>query len=48
MAQRISIEPRQIIEVYNPATLGKIGEVEVNSPLEVRAATQRAREAFRV
>src|SRR5215831_11885578 len=48
MAQRISLEPRQIIEVYSPATLGKIGEVEVNSPLEVRAATQRAREAFRV
>src|SRR5262244_540922 len=48
MAQRISLEPRQIIEVYSPATLEKIGEVGVNSPLEVRAATQRAREAFRV
>src|SRR5215813_8100456 len=48
MAQRISIEPRQIIEVYSPATLEKIGEVEVNSPLEVRAAAERARKAFHV
>lgn len=47
MAQRLSIEPHQIIEVHSPATLEKIGEVEVNSPLEVRAAVHRAREAFR-
>jgi len=48
MAQRLSIEPRQIIEVHSPATLEKIGEVEANTPLEVRASVQRAREAFRV
>src|SRR5499426_497103 len=48
MAQRISLEPKQIIEVHSPATLEKIGEVGVNSPLDVRAAAQRAREAFRV
>src|SRR5262245_64437557 len=47
MAQRLSIEPHQIIEVHSPATLEKIGEVEVSSPLEVRAAVQRAREAYR-
>src|SRR5262245_18934661 len=47
MAQRLSIEPRQIIEVRSPATLEKIGEVEVASPLDVRAAAHRAREAFR-
>src|SRR6266540_2726929 len=38
MAQRLSIEPRQIIEVHSPATLEKIGEVEIDSPLDVRAA----------
>ncbi len=48
MAQRISIEPQQKIEVHSPATLEKIGEVPVNSPLEVREAVARAREAFRV
>src|SRR6266511_2843573 len=48
MAQRLSIEPRQIIEVHSPATLEKIGEVEIDSPLDVRAAARRAREAFRV
>src|SRR5215470_9496213 len=48
MAQRLSVEPRPVIEVHSPATLEKIGEVTVNSPMEVRAATQRAREAFRV
>jgi succinate-semialdehyde dehydrogenase/glutarate-semialdehyde dehydrogenase len=48
MAQRLSVEPHQIIEVHSPATLKKIGEVAVNSPLEVRAAVQKAREAFRV
>lgn len=46
MAQRLSIEPHQIIEVHSPATLKKIGEVPVNSPLEVRAAVQQARRAF--
>src|SRR5215510_2264571 len=48
MAQQLSIEPRQIIEVHSPATLEKIGEVEIDSPLDVRAAAKRAREAFRV
>ncbi|MDX2030296.1 MAG: succinic semialdehyde dehydrogenase [Blastocatellia bacterium] len=47
MAQRMSIEPHAKIEVHSPATLEKIGEVEVTSPLEVRAAVQRAREAAR-
>src|SRR5262250_2108980 len=46
MAQRLSIEARQKIEVRSPATLEKIGEVEVDSPLDVRAAARRAREAF--
>ncbi len=48
MAQRLSVEPRQIIEVHSPATLERIGEVEVNTPLDVRAVAQRAREAYRV
>lgn len=48
MAQRLSVESRQMIEVYSPATLEKIGEVEVSSPNEVQAAVQRGREAFRV
>ncbi len=48
MAQRLSIEPHQMIEVHSPATLQKIGEVTVNSPLEVRAAVGGAREAARV
>jgi acyl-CoA reductase-like NAD-dependent aldehyde dehydrogenase len=48
MAQRLIIEARQKIEVHSPATLEKIGEVEVDSPLDVRAAVHRAREAFRV
>ncbi len=48
MAQRMSIEPHQKIEVFSPATLKKLGAVEVCSPLEVRAAVQKAREAFRV
>jgi acyl-CoA reductase-like NAD-dependent aldehyde dehydrogenase len=48
MAQQLSIEPRQIIEVRSPATLEKIGEVEIDSPLDVRASARRAREAFRV
>ncbi|MFN0088430.1 MAG: succinic semialdehyde dehydrogenase, partial [Blastocatellia bacterium] len=47
MAQRMSIEPHQIIEVRSPATLEKIGEVEVNTPVEVAAAVRRAREAAR-
>jgi acyl-CoA reductase-like NAD-dependent aldehyde dehydrogenase len=47
MAQQLSIEPRQIIEIHSPATLEKIGEVEIDSPLDVRAAAKRAREAFR-
>src|SRR5262245_22107170 len=48
MAQQLSIEPRQIIEVHSPATLEKIGEVEIDSPLDVRGAGRRAREAFRM
>src|SRR5262249_60492470 len=48
MAQRLSIEARQKIEVHSPATLEKIGEVEIDSPLDARAAAKRAREAFRV
>ncbi|MGH9840914.1 MAG: aldehyde dehydrogenase family protein, partial [Blastocatellia bacterium] len=48
MAQRLSIEPHQMIEVHSPATLLKIGEVAVNHPLEVRAAVGRAREAARL
>jgi acyl-CoA reductase-like NAD-dependent aldehyde dehydrogenase len=48
MAQRLSIEPQQKIEIHSPATLEKIGEVPVDSPLEVRAAVARARDAFRV
>ena len=48
MAQRLGIEPKQLIEVHSPATLEKVGEVAVVSPLEVRAAVGRAREAFRV
>src|SRR5262249_13803710 len=48
MAQRLTIEPRQFIEIHSPATLEKIGEVEVISPIEVRGAVERAREAFRV
>ena len=47
MAQRMMQEPRPVIEVHSPATLAKIGEVPVNSPLEVRAAVQSARTAFR-
>ncbi len=41
-------EQFQFIEVHSPATLKKIGEVAVNSPFEVRAVVQKAREAFRV
>jgi len=48
VAQRLSVEARQIIEVHSPATFEKIGEVEVDSPLDVRAAAKRAREAFHV
>jgi acyl-CoA reductase-like NAD-dependent aldehyde dehydrogenase len=48
MAQQLSIERRQIIEVHSPATLEKIGEVEIDSPPDVRAAARRARAAFRV
>src|SRR5215475_14497668 len=48
MAQRLSVEARQKIEVHSPATLEKIGEVEIDSPLDVRAAAHRAREAFHV
>jgi acyl-CoA reductase-like NAD-dependent aldehyde dehydrogenase len=48
MAQRLSIQPEQIIEVHSPATLQKVGEVVVNSPAEVRAAVVRARTAFKI
>ena len=43
MAQQLSIAPRQIIEIHSPATLEKIGEVEVDSPLDVRATAHLAR-----
>jgi acyl-CoA reductase-like NAD-dependent aldehyde dehydrogenase len=48
MAQPASEIRREVIEVHSPATLEKLGEVPINSPLEVRAAIQRAREAQRV
>jgi acyl-CoA reductase-like NAD-dependent aldehyde dehydrogenase len=48
MAQQLSADPRQVIEVHSPATLEKIGEVPVNTPEEVRAAVQKGREAFRI
>jgi len=41
-------EQFQFIEVNSPATLKKIGEVAVSSTFEVRAAVQKAREAFHV
>ena len=48
MAQRMMQEPHPMIEVYSPATLKKIGEVPVNSPVEVSIAVAAAREAFQV
>src|SRR5262249_34827338 len=48
MAQRLSTEAGRIIEVYSPATEGKLGEVGVDSPFEVKSAVGRAREAFRI
>ena len=48
MAQRLNQERRDVIEVHNPATLTKIGEVPVCSATEVREAVRRGREAFRV
>ena len=48
MAQPASEIRREVIEVHSPATREKIGEVPINSPLEVRAAVGRAREAHRV
>ncbi len=48
MAQRLSIEPKQTIEVHSPSTLEKIGEVPINLALEVRTAVQRAREAHQI
>ena len=48
MAQQMSADPRQVIEVHSPATLEKIGEVTVNTPEEVRAAVQKGREAFKI
>ncbi|MDQ3010318.1 MAG: aldehyde dehydrogenase family protein, partial [Acidobacteriota bacterium] len=47
MAQRMIQEPHPVIEVHSPATLKKIGEVAVNSPVEVQAAVAGGREAFR-
>lgn len=47
MAQRLTIEPPQTIEVHSPATLKKIGEAVVTSPAQVKAFVQNAREAFR-
>jgi acyl-CoA reductase-like NAD-dependent aldehyde dehydrogenase len=48
MAQRLSIQPEQLIEIHSPATLQKVGEVVINSPAEVRAAVALAREAFKL
>jgi acyl-CoA reductase-like NAD-dependent aldehyde dehydrogenase len=47
MAQRLPIEPRQTIEVRSPATMEKIGEVSIDSPIDVRNAVARARDAAR-
>jgi acyl-CoA reductase-like NAD-dependent aldehyde dehydrogenase len=45
MAQPASEIKREVIEIHSPSTLEKIGEVSIDSPLEVRAAVARAREA---
>ncbi len=37
---------RRRLEVFNPATLARIGEVEVDSEDDVRAAIERSRKAF--
>src|SRR4029434_10007136 len=47
MAQQLSIEPRQIIDAHSAARCEKVGDVEIDAPLDVRAAAKRAREAFR-
>ncbi|MFN0122206.1 MAG: succinic semialdehyde dehydrogenase [Blastocatellia bacterium] len=46
MAQRIEIPRRDIIEIHSPATLAKVGEVSVDTPMDVRAAVAHARAAF--
>lgn len=46
MAQQISLEPKQMIEVHSPATLEKIGEVPIAVPAEVRESVYRAQRAF--
>ncbi len=48
MAQQISLDPHQFIEIKSPATLEYVGQVRVDTPADVRAAAQRARQAFRV
>lgn len=47
MAQPLRLEPRPVIEIHSPATLGKIGEVTIDSVVDVRAAMATARAAFR-
>lgn len=47
MAQRMSTDPRQVIEIHSPASLAKIGEVKVDVPADIHASVLRAREAFR-
>jgi len=47
MAQKLSIDPQQLIEVHSPADRTKLGEVPVSSAFDVRAAVKRGREAER-
>lgn len=47
MAQPLRLEPRPVIEIQSPATLQKIGEVNIDSAADVRAAIATARAAFR-
>src|SRR5262245_19315627 len=47
MAQKLSIEPQQMIEVHSPADHARLGKVPVSSALDVRAAVMRARQAYR-
>jgi len=47
MAQKLSIEPQQWIEVHSPVDHARLGKVPVSSALDVRAAVMRARQAYR-
>jgi acyl-CoA reductase-like NAD-dependent aldehyde dehydrogenase len=46
MAQPLRLEPRPVIEIHSPATLQKVGEVTIDSAVDVRAAMTTARLAF--